>query len=56
MRLRRLRRTVPRILQDIGLVQSAGWTGIALYGDPTPTILQRLSPSETGAGRVFVTR
>ncbi len=32
--------------QDIGLVRSAGWTGIALYGDPTPTILQRLSPSE----------
>ncbi len=36
--------------QDIGLVRSAGWTGIALYGDPTPTILQRLSPSETGGG------
>jgi hypothetical protein len=32
--------------QGIGLVRSAGWSGIALYGDPTPTILQRLSPSE----------
>jgi hypothetical protein len=26
--------------------KSAGWTGIVLYGDPTPTIMQRLSPSE----------
>jgi hypothetical protein len=26
---------------------SAGWTGMVLYGDPTPTVLQRLSPSET---------
>jgi hypothetical protein len=24
---------------------SAGWTGTVLYGDPTPTVLQRLSPS-----------
>jgi CHAT domain-containing protein len=28
--------------------KSAGWTSIVLYGDPTPTILQRLSPSDTG--------
>jgi CHAT domain-containing protein len=26
--------------------QSAGWTGLVLYGDPTPTVLQRLSPSD----------
>ena len=26
---------------------SAGWTGMVLYGDPTPTVLQRLSPSDT---------
>jgi CHAT domain-containing protein len=31
-------RTTPR---------SAGWAGIVLYGDPTPTVLQRLSPSDT---------
>jgi CHAT domain-containing protein len=29
-----------------GPVRSVGWAGIALYGDPTPTILQRLSPSD----------
>jgi len=28
-------------------VRSAGWAGIVLYGDPTPTILQRLSPSDS---------
>jgi CHAT domain-containing protein len=27
--------------------RSAGWAGIVLYGDPTPTVLQRLSPSDT---------
>lgn len=27
---------------------SAGWTGMVLYGDPTPTVLQRLSPSDSG--------
>jgi CHAT domain-containing protein len=32
-----------RHLRDAG---SAGWTGMVLYGDPTPTILQRLSPSD----------
>jgi CHAT domain-containing protein len=26
--------------------QTSGWTGMVLYGDPTPTVLQRLSPSE----------
>ncbi len=30
--------------------RSAGWTGMVLYGDPTPTVMQRLSPSDTGAG------
>jgi hypothetical protein len=30
--------------------QSAGWTGLVLYGDPTPTILQRLSPSDPETG------
>jgi hypothetical protein len=29
--------------------RSAGWAGMVLYGDPTPTVLQRLSPSDTGA-------
>ena len=29
--------------------RSAGWTGMVLYGDPTPNVLQRLSPSESGA-------
>ena len=28
---------------------SAGWTGMVLYGDPTPTVMQRLSPAETRA-------
>jgi hypothetical protein len=28
---------------------SAGWTGVVLYGDPTPTVLQRLSPAEPDA-------
>ena len=26
--------------------RSAGWTGMVLYGDPTPTMLQRISPSD----------
>jgi len=34
-----LEREVPR---------SAGWTGMVLYGDPTPTVLQRISPSDAG--------
>jgi hypothetical protein len=29
------------------LPRSAGWAGMVLYGDPTPTVLQRLSPSDT---------
>jgi hypothetical protein len=33
-----------------GAVVSAGWTGMVLYGDPTPTVLQRLSPSESVGG------
>ena len=33
-----LEREVPR---------SAGWAGMVLYGDPTPTVLQRISPSRT---------
>jgi hypothetical protein len=32
---------------DHDLPVSAGWTGMVLYGDPTPTVLQRLSPSDT---------
>ena len=32
-----LEREVPR---------TAGWTGMVLYGDPTPTVLQRISPSD----------
>jgi CHAT domain-containing protein len=31
---------------DLEQPRSAGWTGMVLYGDPTPTVLQRLSPSE----------
>ena len=27
-------------------VRSTGWAGMVLYGDPTPTILQRLSPPD----------
>jgi hypothetical protein len=27
--------------------RTAGWAGMVLYGDPTPTVLQRLSPSDT---------
>jgi hypothetical protein len=30
--------------------QSAGWTGLVLYGDPTPTVMQRLSPSDPETG------
>jgi CHAT domain-containing protein len=29
--------------------KSAGWTGMVLYGDPTPTVMQRLSPSDTSS-------
>jgi CHAT domain-containing protein/cysteine peptidase C11 family protein len=39
--------------------KSAGWTGMVLYGDPTPTVLQRLSPSEpegTETGKEAETR
>ncbi len=28
------------------VVRSAGWTGMVLYGDPTPTVMQRLAPAE----------
>jgi hypothetical protein len=36
--------------------RSAGWTGMVLYGDPTPTVLQRLSPSDPEvAGETAVT-
>ena len=27
-------------------VRTTGWAGMVLYGDPTPTILQRLSPPD----------
>ena len=33
--------------QETGTPRSAGWAGMVLYGDPTPTVLQRLSPSDT---------
>jgi CHAT domain-containing protein len=32
--------------QDPSAVHSTGWAGMVLYGDPTPTILQRLSPPD----------
>jgi CHAT domain-containing protein len=32
---------------DTATPRSAGWAGMVLYGDPTPTVLQRLSPSDT---------
>jgi len=32
--------------QDSSAVRSTGWAGMVLYGDPTPTILQRLSPPD----------
>jgi hypothetical protein len=32
---------------ELEVPRSAGWTGMVLYGDPTPTVLQRLSPSDT---------
>jgi CHAT domain-containing protein len=32
---------------DADTPRSAGWAGMVLYGDPTPTVLQRLSPSDT---------
>ncbi|HEX5110772.1 MAG TPA: CHAT domain-containing protein [Vicinamibacterales bacterium] len=31
--------------------RSAGWTGMVLYGDPTPTVLQRISPSDASEAR-----
>jgi hypothetical protein len=31
---------------DTATPRSAGWAGMVLYGDPTPTVLQRLSPSD----------
>lgn len=36
------------VTSDESPPQSAGWTGLVLYGDPTPTVLQRLSPSDGG--------
>jgi CHAT domain-containing protein len=33
--------------QETSTPRSAGWAGMVLYGDPTPTVLQRLSPSDT---------
>ena len=33
--------------QEAVTPRSAGWAGMVLYGDPTPTVLQRLSPSDT---------
>ena len=33
--------------QEDATPRSAGWAGMVLYGDPTPTVLQRLSPSDT---------
>jgi CHAT domain-containing protein len=33
--------------QETTTPRSAGWAGMVLYGDPTPTVLQRLSPSDT---------
>ena len=38
-----------RLGQEPVTPRSAGWAGMVLYGDPTPTVLQRLSPSDTGA-------
>jgi CHAT domain-containing protein len=32
---------------EASVARSAGWTGMVLYGDPTPTVMQRLSPAET---------
>jgi CHAT domain-containing protein len=32
---------------DARTPRSAGWAGMVLYGDPTPTVMQRLSPAET---------
>lgn len=31
---------------DERMPRSAGWTGMVLYGDPTPTVMQRLSPAD----------
>jgi hypothetical protein len=32
---------------ELEVPRSAGWTGMVLYGDPTPTVLQRISPSDS---------
>jgi CHAT domain-containing protein len=43
--------------EDPRTPKSAGWTGMVLYGDPTPTVMQRLSPSDTSpAGVAFEER
>ena len=36
----------PQDGDDARKVRSAGWTGMVLYGDPTPTVMQRLAPAE----------
>jgi hypothetical protein len=36
-----------RVDTELEVPRSAGWTGMALYGDPTPTVLQRISPSDS---------
>jgi CHAT domain-containing protein len=38
--------------EDARTPKSAGWTGMVLYGDPTPTVMQRLSPSDTSPAGV----
>jgi hypothetical protein len=37
----------PQERDEPRVARSAGWTGMVLYGDPTPTVMQRLSPAET---------
>ncbi|HET9702610.1 MAG TPA: CHAT domain-containing protein [Vicinamibacterales bacterium] len=37
----------PQEGDEARVARSAGWTGMVLYGDPTPTVMQRLSPAET---------
>jgi hypothetical protein len=39
----------PQGNQEERMPRSAGWTGMVLYGDPTPTVMQRLSPADTRA-------
>jgi len=36
-------------VETAAVPRSAGWAGMVLYGDPTPTVLQRLSPSDTAS-------